>query len=92
ENFHLIEDRTISIVVPTDKVGRELVECLRRGELVPERRLQSYTASITRWELDDLRKQGVIEDFGCGIYCLMNMDYYNSEVGIGFTGQDLFDS
>lgn len=92
ENFHLIEDRTISIVVPTDKVGRELVECLRRGELVPERRLQSYTASITRWELDDLRKQGVIDDFGCGIYCLMNMDYYKSEVGIGFTGQDLFDS
>lgn len=91
ENFHLIEDKTVSVVVPTDEDGKAMVEYLRRGEIVPERSLQKYTASITRWELEDLHRQGVVDDFGRGVYCLMNMDYYNNEVGIRFTGQDLFD-
>lgn len=91
ENFHLIEDKTISIVAATDDVGKALVEHLQCGEIVPERSLQKYTASITRWELEDLCKQGVVDDFGRGIYCLTNMDYYDNKVGIRFTGQDLFD-
>lgn len=91
ENFHLIEDKTISVVAATEADGKALVEHLRCGEIVSERSLQKYTASITRWELEDLRRQGAVDDFGRGVYCLMNMDYYDNEVGIRFAGQDLFD-
>ena len=78
EQFHLIESRTVSVAVPIDKAGELLVDRLRRGEYVTERSLQKYAVSITPRELADLVKQGVVTDFGSGVYCLLNMDYYIS--------------
>lgn len=91
EDFDLIEDKNVSVVVATDEVGRSLVGKLRDGLNVPERALQRYAVSVSRTEFDNLLRQGVITDFGKGAYCLTNMDYYSNEVGIGSFGRDMFD-
>ena len=89
-DFHMIEDRNISVFVPNDEKSRALVDKLRTGCDVPERALQQYTASVALYELSDLKDQGVISDCGTGVYCLTNPDYYTKELGIGFEGQDKY--
>lgn len=89
-DFHMIDDRDISVFVPSDEKSQALAERLRTRGDVPERALQPYTASVALYELLDLEKQGVVSDYGTGVYCLTNSDYYTKEMGINFEGQDKF--
>lgn len=97
EDFHLIEDGTVSIVIQAYKdeneikeikEAKELVERLRFGALGNDRKLQRYTCSVSRQEFEDLQKQHVIEDYESGIYCLTNPDYYEKGLGIMFEASD----
>ena len=54
------------------------------------KKLQRYMVSIKLWELEDLKKQGVISDYNTGVFFLVNDDYYNSETGILFTAKHYF--
>lgn len=38
----------------------------------------------------NLIKQNVVDDFGTGIYCLTNLDYYDEELGLLFEASDYF--
>lgn len=91
-DFELIDSDTISLVVPRDDRSREIVDSLRYmgGGVGIARRLQKYSCSINQRELDDLIRQHVVDDFGTGILCLINSDYYDEKTGITFEPTDYF--
>lgn len=90
--FELIDSGTISLVVPRDVQSREIIDSLKYtgGGIGIARRLQKYTCSISQKELDDLIRQHVVDDFGTGILCLTNPDYYDEKTGITFEAKDYF--
>ena len=88
EHFEPIDAKTVSLVVPQDDKSRELVKKLQYTGAVPERELQLYACSVYRWELDDLVRQHAAEDWGSGICCLTNPDYYDKDTGISFEAAD----
>ncbi len=90
EKFKIIDAPAVSIAVARDKKSRELIRQLEFTGQCNVRELQKYTCSVKPWELDDLIKQHVVEDYESGIWCLTNMDYYDEETGIKFEGEDYF--
>ena len=88
KNFELIDSRTVSLVIPRDEKSRRMVADLKYKQTANERNLQNYTCSLYKNELDDLIKQNVVDDFGTGIYCLTNLDYYDEEIGLLFEARD----
>lgn len=66
------------------KLIRE-IQCTGRGS---ERSLQRYAFSVYQNEFDSLLGQKAVDDFGIGIWCLTNNDYYDEEVGITFEAKD----
>ena len=60
------------------------------GGLGIARQLQKYTCSINQKELDNLIPQHVVDDFGTGILCLTNSDYYDENTGVTFEAKDYF--
>lgn len=91
-NFELIDSRTIPLVVARDDLSRKIVNSLKftGGGLGIVRQLQKYTCSINQKELDDLIQQHVVDEFGTGILCLINADYYDENTGITFEAKDYF--
>ncbi len=88
EDFELIDTRTVSLMVERDEKSRKLVEAMRFGSRVSVRELQNYTCTLYQRELDDLIHQHVADDFGTGVYCLINPDYYDEELGVLFEAKD----
>ncbi len=90
--FELIDSKTVALVVPQDDMSREIVDALRYtgGGIGIGRKLQKYTCSLYQKELDDLIQQHVANDFGTGIWCLTNPDYYDEKKGILFEAKDYF--
>ncbi|HGY55358.1 MAG TPA: CRISPR-associated helicase Cas3' [Caldithrix abyssi] len=88
-DFSLINDKTISIIVPYEDGGRETIEKLRNcyQGIVPRdlrRETQRYLVNIREHVFASLYKAGVIEDiFQDGQYLvLINPDIYDSKVGL----------
>ena len=90
EEFELIETNTIAVVVPVDEYGRKLVESLPFASGGVARKLQKYTCTVSQSEFQELFQQHVLSDYGTGIFCLMNPDYYDPETGIVFEAKDYF--
>lgn len=90
EKFELIDSKTVSVVVVRDEKSRELAEHLRYTKSVNTRMLQNYVCTIYQKELEDLIKQHAVEDYGTGVYCLTNLDYYDEQIGILFEARDYF--
>lgn len=90
EKFKMIKDGNLSLVVPQDEESRNLVEMLRYTKSVNIRKLQKYTCSVTAQEMEDLVNQHAADDFGTGVFCLTNTDYYDEEQGIMFESKDYF--
>ena len=88
DQFEIIESKTISLVVPRDEKSKRLIENLKYTKHGNARELQNYTCSLYQKELEDLIKQHVVDDYGTGIYCLTNKDYYDDETGIQFEAKD----
>lgn len=90
ENFKMIDSDTVTLAVPRDEQSRAMINSLkyREGGIGIARRLQKYTCSISQTELDDLIRQHVVDDFGTGILCLTNENYYDEETGILFETKD----
>ena len=85
-SLRLIDSRMESIVVPTDEKSRQLVGEIRTSGMAKPRLLQKYCASVYPNEFDGLLKAHAIDDFGSGVYCLINNDYYDRETGIHTEG------
>lgn len=92
QDFELIDSGTISLVVARDDKSREMVDSLKYsgGGIGIKRRLQKYICSVNQREMDDLIRQHVADDFGTGILCLTNADYYDEKTGISFEAKDYF--
>lgn len=90
ENFEPIDNKTVSVVVARDEKSRELAEHLRYTKSVNTRMLQNYVCTVYQKELEDLIKQHAVEDYGTGVYCLTNLDYYDEQTGILFEARDYF--
>lgn len=90
QNFELMDTKTVSLVVVQDKESGKLVESLKYAGMANMRKLQKYTCSVYQRELDDLRRQHVVDDFHTGVWCLTNHDYYDKDTGILFEAKDYF--
>ena len=90
DKFELIDSRTVSVVAACDDYSRELVERIKETGYGNGRKLQNYTFSVHPYEFDDLMKQHVVDDYGSGIWCLTNLDYYDKETGVVFEAKDYF--
>lgn len=90
DKFELIDSRTVSLVVPRDEQSEKLIEQMKYTKSGNARKLQNYTCSLRQKELEDLIRQHAADDYGTGIYCLTNMDYYDENKGILFESTDYF--
>ncbi|MCD7774434.1 MAG: CRISPR-associated helicase Cas3' [Clostridiales bacterium] len=90
KEFELIDGKTVSLVVPRDEKSKTLIAALQAGQTVHTRQLQEYSASLYQRELDDLIRQGAVSDYGSGVFCLTNPDYYDENIGILFDARDYF--
>ena len=88
EKFELIDSRTVSLVVPRDEQSENMVETLKYRKAGNGRQLQNYTCSLYQKELDDLILQHAADDYGTGIFCLTNKDYYDENIGVVFEAKD----
>lgn len=88
--FEIIDSKTVSVVVARDEVSKKIIEKLQFAELKDMRKLQQYSCSVYQNELENLISQNVIDDFGTGIWCLTNKDYYDENIGITFEAKDYF--
>lgn len=91
-SFELIDSKTVSLIVPRDEPSRKIVDSLKYtgGGVNICRKLQKYTCSVYQRELDELLRQHAADDFGTGIWCLTNADYYDENIGILFEAGDYF--
>ena len=88
DKFRIIKDGAKSVVVPVDENCRKLMKELRYKGKVSGRKFQKYTATVSESEFKELFKQGAIEDFGTGIWCLGYINYYDKNEGIGTEPRD----
>lgn len=88
EDFNPIDSKMESVVVPRDESSRKMIEALQYTGVGNIRKLQPYVCSLYQRELDDLIRQHVVADFGTGIYCLTNEDYYDEKMGVLFEAKD----
>ena len=68
----------------------KLIENIKFTKTGNARKLQNYTCSLRQQELEDLIRQHVVDDYGTGIYCLTNMDYYDENKGVLFEASDYY--
>ena len=92
-----------SLIVPETEEAQKLVEQIRFFGISRKsmRQLQWFTCSVPRDKMEELYRQGVIENLadqmgsrgrshGNRILCLANMDYYSKEKGILTEGVDYY--
>jgi CRISPR-associated endonuclease/helicase Cas3 len=90
QSFQFIDGKTESIAVRRDEESERLYETARQTGHLSSRSVQKYCCSVYESEVALLKQQGVLDDFGTGIFWLTNSDYYSEEIGIVFEGKDLF--
>jgi CRISPR-associated endonuclease/helicase Cas3 len=102
----MIISRDESLIVPETEEAQKLIEQIRFCGISRKiiRQLQPFTCSVPRDKMEELYRQGVIENLadpikavkGHGetsenrILCLSNMDYYSKEKGILMEGVDYY--
>ena len=86
-DMNMIDSPTISLVVMQDEACRKMIEGLRFSGRANVRRLQQYTCTIYCYELEQLSKQGVVDDCN-GIIWLTDEKYYDETIGVIFEGRD----
>ncbi len=93
EEFSMIDTQnTVSLVAPTktDSNSIQLVEKLRFSGATKEllRKLQKFTCSISKKEMEDLARQNAIAYYEPGIWCLKDGAYYDEDLGVIFEARD----
>jgi len=84
ENFNLIENNTVAVVIPYNDDAKKLLEQARYHPFPFKfaRQLQMYTVNIYQNEFEALQSKGVIETYNETYEVLNNMDYYDKQTGI----------
>jgi len=89
EDFKLIQDNSISIIIPFNDKVKKMIEDLKYIEFPRKllRSLQQYTVSIYESEYDNLRGSGKILIVREGINVLSSMDDYTVETGLNINNE-----
>lgn len=82
ESFEYIKQETIGIVIDYNDEASELIKELKFGSASVRRKLQRYSVSVYFYELQELMKLGIINDFDTGVFILTNNHYYDKERGL----------
>ena len=85
----MIDDNTVAVAVECNDESKELIARLKSTGFTDHRRLQKYTFTVYLYELNQLREQGVVKEYG-GIWCLENNEYYSNDKGITFEAKDYY--
>ena len=89
DKFSMIDDNTVAVAVECNDESQELIARLKSTGFTDHRRLQKYTFTVYLYELNQLREQGVVKEYG-GIWCLENNEYYSNDKGITFEAKDYY--
>lgn len=84
ENFKLIEDSTVPVIVPYDATAEALLQQVRHSPYPASfvRQLQIYTVNLYRWEFESLQAKGAIETYQDMYFVLSQMQHYDTQTGI----------
>lgn len=82
EQFKMIDEDTVPIVIDNSEAVHSLVQKLDFGEMSVKRRLQKYSVSVSRYEFEDILKTGILKQTQSGVYVLTNASYYSEETGL----------
>jgi DNA-binding SARP family transcriptional activator len=84
ENFKLIENNTVAVVIPYNEEARNLLEQARYHPFPYKfaRQLQMYTVNVYENEFRKLQSKGVIETYNDTYEVLINRDCYNEQTGL----------
>lgn len=85
--MNMINSPTVSLVVVQDEACRQMIEALQFSGRADVRSLQKYTCTVYGYELEQLSKQGVVDDCN-GIIWLTDDKYYDESIGVIFEGYD----
>ena len=88
DTFELIDSQTVSVAVARNEESEKLLEQLRLTGQCSVRALQPYTFTVYQYELNQLMQQGVINDYGSGLFCLTSPQYYLPDLGVVLEGTD----
>ncbi len=84
EEFSLIENNTVAVVIPYNDEVKKLLEQARYHPFPFKfaRQLQMYTVNIYENEFKKLQSKGVIETYNETYEVLTNSDFYNEQTGL----------
>ncbi|MHB8778859.1 MAG: CRISPR-associated helicase Cas3', partial [Anaerolineales bacterium] len=84
EEFNLIENNTVAVVIPYNDEAKKLLEKARYHPFPFKfaRQLQMYTVNVYQNEFEALQSKGVIETYNETYEVLNNMKYYDEQTGI----------
>lgn len=87
EKFRLIDDNSVSVIIPCELEAQELLEELKYTPypLATLRKLQMYTVNIYEGEFEALQSKGVIQTIGELYHALDGAymdDYYKPQTGL----------
>ncbi len=81
EQFKLIQDNSIGIVIDNCQETADLLNRLKNKDFSVRRTLQKYTVSLNHSAFEEAFKTGILEEVE-GIFRLNNPSYYDKETGI----------
>jgi CRISPR-associated endonuclease/helicase Cas3 len=84
DNYRLIEDKQLPILVPFDRKAEDFGDNLLSGRVnfVPDWQLQSYLVSIPERTLREMEKNGFIQAHDSGVGVLLRKDAYTRAKGL----------
>jgi len=92
DNYKIIEESTVSIIIPGDDICKEYLSQLRFSPVKRHiiRKLQPYMVNVYDHELKKLLETGGVEHIEeCNCYVLSNLElFYDNNVGIIIDGEE----
>ncbi|HQX17052.1 MAG TPA: CRISPR-associated helicase Cas3' [Anaerolineales bacterium] len=84
EDFKLIENNTVAVVIPYNAEAKKLLEQARHHPFpyTFARQLQMYTVNIYEKEFEKLQSKGVVETYNETYEVLASMDFYDEQTGL----------
>ncbi|GGG19024.1 CRISPR-associated helicase Cas3' [Paenibacillus abyssi] len=96
ENFHVIDDRSTSVIVPYDDEGKTIIARLNGNESIEDlsrllRQAQQYTINLFRYERDQLAQNGGLVSLLDGKIFALKESAYNKEFGLDLDNDSQFE-
>jgi CRISPR-associated endonuclease/helicase Cas3 len=88
DDFRLIDNPMVPVIIPWDGRARDLVEALRYAEHPGTilRRLQQYTVQVYERQFRALNEAGAVEAVADGCNALCRMEFYDDLLGLATPG------